>query len=154
MTWISVKDRLPPTDRIIMAITDQNWVCIGKIDERAVSDPNTFFKTALVTTVGINVPGIIYWCEIPFCPTKNGNKWLIFGNWISCNEFSPPNYQHSSLLFVLFDGIVGIAEAYVGTGYESDTYSCKYYFKDPVCWMPFPRLPIDISGVLQISCNG
>jgi hypothetical protein len=70
--------------------------------------------------------------------------------WIVCEDFKPPSYKSNSMQFILFDGIEGIAEAEYWNGYQSDTWSCKHGFNKPLFWRPFPRLPIESNGVLQI----
>lgn len=140
--WVNVHDHPLPENEVVLCVSQQHWVCIGK------SKPGK--KNVIITTVDVLVNSIEWWHPIPQIPQKEDDEWLYNSSeWISCEKFPAPQMKDGSVSFILFDEEVGIAEAEYWGCYQSDTWSCKHYFNKPLFWRPFPILPIKVWDVLQ-----
>lgn len=143
--WKQTKDFPLPLNQIIIGYTGENgWVSIG------IHLPG-FIKNTIDSTMGVGVHPIKWWHPIPNLPWKGDyEEWTHAGDWIDCKDFPAPSLRDDALEFILFDEEVGIAEAEHWNGnYQSDTWSCKCYFKKPLFWCPFPILPEQNINVLQ-----
>ncbi len=154
--WTHISNKLPPENEILIGISSfddkrLDWICIGSLDKAYKYDLNELdYRTNFKTTVGYGVHSIKCWHPIPKLPWEIDGEWYHDEEWIDCKEFKPPSYRSNPITFILFDGKEGIAEAEYWGGYQSDTWSCKHGFDNPLFWRPFPRLPLESNGVLQI----
>jgi len=153
MTWTHIKDELPPEDQLLIGICSfddkkVDWICIGKVDEIYKELPEIDYRTNFITTVHVGVHSIKWWHPIPELPEKEDRGWFADEDWIDIIVSQAPVRRNDPFQFIVFDEIDGIAECEYWGGYQSDTWSCKHYFKKPLFWRPFPQIPIPSYGYI------
>lgn len=145
--WKKTEEFPIPIDRYVICIsshlkTQADWVFVGKGMPK--------FNDSASTRFGVPISWVIWWHELPETPEKDGEDWLYSDEWIDCKRNPPPSFRNNSIEFLLFDEEKGIVEAEYWGGYQTDVVSCKFQYKKPVLWTPFPVLPLLSFGVLQV----